>query len=699
MPYIFMRSLICLAVCGISAGGWNLELAAQDNPSPSQQNGPDFEQLEEDAIRAAVERIRPALVRFETIGGNRRVSQTLVEAGPSTGLIVSREGFVISAAFNFAHEPTSIVAKLDGGIRKLATVVGRDLNRNLVLLKLELDEPLNLEIPVPAAPATVQVGQTVIAVGRVFDEREPNVSTGIVSAKNRIWGKALQTDAKVSPANFGGPLLDLSGRWIGLLAPLSPDDDSVLGGTEWYDSGIGFAVHATDILNRLETLKAGVTIRPGLMGLTLKGNDSYADPALIGVCQVGSPADKAGLKPGDLIVEINGLAVQRQAEMKHAIAPLDAGMTAQLVAVRNGARVEVAVELAETIEPFDFAGLGMIVRQGNELGAAAKGSAGDLAVIEVFQDGPAAVADLRPGDVIQAIEQQPVELIEDLRLQIVSLKLDEPVLISVQRAGRVISLTAKPRRLAQCGAALREQVANVGPPADDVNSAVLVEVSVADRPNHCWALVPSSLLASRATTLTVQGSQPVDNGATSPMPVLVWFSVPGPLNREQVNKEWESAVASQQAIVLFPESVDETEWGREDFEFAPAAIEALGKSFSIDRNRIAVGGRGAGAAMAGVAAFGERDLFRGLVLVDSPLSKRVTSMETSPAQPLLVLSVQSSAEIGDPSDTLNQRKIAESLDALEIAKFPVERLGLQPGEDWSAAIGTVLFWVNRVDRL
>jgi len=71
---------------------------------------------------------------------------------------------------------------------------------------------------------------------------------GILSATNRIWGKAVQTDAKISPGNYGGPLIDIRGNVIGILVPLSPQGQGEVAGAEWYDSGIGFAVPLNDML-------------------------------------------------------------------------------------------------------------------------------------------------------------------------------------------------------------------------------------------------------------------------------------------------------------------------------------------------------------------------------------------------------------------------------------------------------------------
>ena len=97
----------------------------------------DLVDLEDQAIRAAVARVAPAVVRLETFGGLERVGRTLVGDGPTTGVIVSPEGWVISSAFNFAKQPTSILVTLPDGQRAPAEIVARDLSRMLVLLKIE----------------------------------------------------------------------------------------------------------------------------------------------------------------------------------------------------------------------------------------------------------------------------------------------------------------------------------------------------------------------------------------------------------------------------------------------------------------------------------------------------------------------------------------------------------------------------------
>ena len=260
---------------------------------------------DEQVMKQAVSLASPSVVRIETIGGLEKVGQVLVGTGPTTGVIVSPDGYVLSSAFNFIQQPSSILVTLDSGKRAAAQIVARDRSRMLVLLKINTSEKLKAAVPVPRDQ--MHVGQWTIALGRTFAIKQCNASVGILSARNRIWGKSIQTDAKISPSNYGGPLVDIRGRTMGILVPLSPQQQGEVAGAEWYDSGIGFAVPLTDILPHLETLKAGKDLYPGLMGISLKGKDIYADPAIVAVCQAKSPAAQAGMQVGDQIVEIDGL--------------------------------------------------------------------------------------------------------------------------------------------------------------------------------------------------------------------------------------------------------------------------------------------------------------------------------------------------------------------------------------------------------
>ena len=111
------------------------------------------------------------------------------------------------------------------------------------------------------------------------------MAVGIFSAKGRVWGKALQTDATVSPNNYGGPLVDIRGRVMGVLVPLSPECGRGGAGVEWYDSGIGFAIPLENIETVLPKLRKGQDLYTGVAGVFMQSTNLYAGDTVIASCR------------------------------------------------------------------------------------------------------------------------------------------------------------------------------------------------------------------------------------------------------------------------------------------------------------------------------------------------------------------------------------------------------------------------------
>src|SRR5438309_2740162 len=228
-----------------------LLLGIVSSASVAQPPSDDTEGLQEKAMKAAAARVYPSVAQIETSG----VSDILGSgagmfrkgAGPTTSLVVAQDGYIISSAFNFANKPSAIFVSLPGHKeRYVAKAIATDTTRMLTLLKIEAK---GLPVPETTPKKEIKVGQWSLALGRAWAALDgpPSISTGIVSAIGRIWGKAIQTDAKVSPLNYGGPLVDLHGRVMGVLVPASPRGQDETAGVEWYDSGIGFAIPLEDI--------------------------------------------------------------------------------------------------------------------------------------------------------------------------------------------------------------------------------------------------------------------------------------------------------------------------------------------------------------------------------------------------------------------------------------------------------------------
>ena len=186
------------------------------------------------------------------------------------------------------------------------------------MLSINPESPL-VPLTLPDSVDT-PIGSTVVAVGRYGLDRSPMVASGILSASGRLEGTMLQCDARVSPSFYGGPMIDLYGNPIGVLVPAvapggAPDD------TSWYDSGIAFAVPTSVLKNKLPRLRDGEDIRKGLIGIVPKSKDPYNEDTELAAVRTRSPAEKAGIKPGDIVESIAGQPVRMFQQVKQALGP------------------------------------------------------------------------------------------------------------------------------------------------------------------------------------------------------------------------------------------------------------------------------------------------------------------------------------------------------------------------------------------
>ena len=397
----------------------------------------DLSLLEQEAFKAAVDRVAPSVVKIETIGGLERVGALLVGTGPTTGLAVSADGYIVSSAFNFVQKPAQTLIQLDDSTRLPAKLVATDHSRMLVLLKVKMPPGKYLTVPVAAPKAEMAVGQWSIAMGRTYDGPKPSLSIGIISALNRIWSKAIQTDAKVSPNNYGGPLVDIRGRVLGVLVPMSPMANDELAGVEWYDSGIGFAVPLEDINKVLPRLEKGEDLHPGLLGISMKRGDMFADPAEIAAVQPNSPAYHAGFKAKDTVVEIDGHPVATQVQLKHLLGPHYGGDKVRVVVLRGKDRIEKTVELIDKLTPYAHPFLGILPMR--PLASKTQPEPG-VVVRYVYPDSPAAKAGLKPDDRITALAGKPVASLDEMLAELASFSAQDKAHITVRRGSETLDL-------------------------------------------------------------------------------------------------------------------------------------------------------------------------------------------------------------------------------------------------------------------
>ncbi|MFO1065801.1 MAG: PDZ domain-containing protein [Pirellulales bacterium] len=559
---------------------------------------------EQAAFRAAAEKASPSVVQIETFGGLERVGQELISDGPTTGTVVADGGWIISTLYSFRQQPASILVTLTDGKRVPAKIVARDHSRELALLKLE--ESTSLPPAVPAPIKSINVGQWTVALGKTFDKSAVSQSVGIISALGRANNKAVQTDAKVSPVNYGGPLIDLEGRVIGILAPISPG--AILEGdsSQLYDSGIGFAVPLEDILARLPAMQEGKDIRSGKLGVVVSDQNELAGPVKVAGAAPGSPAAKAGLKAGDMIVEAAGQPVTLLAHLRHALGPADAGSEFRFSVDRKGKRIELNAVLAAEVPTYRSRYLG--------LECEADGDAG-LKITAVRADSPAETAKLQIGRHIVDCNGTPMRTPKDLREQVAVAELDEPLHLVIKHDGQESKIDITPTIWS-------DEIEPAAAASAQSKSLTIEESELAlgDFPNKVTAWTPIAPAKAEG-----------DSTTDKPMGLLVIVPEPGEPNRKAI-KETFDGILRDGWIVACIQSSDQKRWSSEEIELVGRVIHQIDEKHSIDSARTAVAGIGAGSRLALIAARAAKDDVTGVVMIAAPLEGIRVQKENSPLE-------------------------------------------------------------------
>jgi len=264
------------------------------------------------------------------------------QASLGSGVIVAAQGFILTNN-HVVEGADEIAVMLPGGKVAEARVVGTDPETDLAVLRIDAKglQPITF-----ADPASVQIGDIVLAVGDPFGVGQ-TVTQGIVSAtgRNRLgintFENFIQTDAAINPGNSGGALVDASGHLVGINTAIY----SRSGGSQ----GIGFAIPVSLARQVMEQIIATGRVSRGWLGVSARDvvhetTGAAAGAALVAV-QRGSPADRAGLRPGDTVVSINGKEISDTAALINETAALNPGTQAQFKILRGREAVSLAVEL------------------------------------------------------------------------------------------------------------------------------------------------------------------------------------------------------------------------------------------------------------------------------------------------------------------------------------------------------------------
>ena len=636
-----------------------LGLLVLSNTFVNAQN--DLLEREEKALQAAVMKASPSVIQLELVGGLE--SQ---ELGPVSGLAVTTDGFVLASAAMIPENITSILATTPSGKRAAAKVISHDYSRNLVLLKVNTEETYPLLEAIPKDE--IIVGQWSIALGRTFSREFTNQSVGIISASNRVWGKAIQSDAKISPANYGGPLIDIHGRVFGILTPLTPNPQGGQSdGSEWYDSGIGFAVPIADIMPYLEKLKQGDSLYPGRLGISLTSGNIYDLPAEVVAVQPKSPARDAGIQKGDSIFELAGKPVTRQSELRHILGAHYAGDTINIKVTRDDKIVTAELTLAQDLEPYEHPFLGILPdRNYDQQG---------VLVRHVYPNSAAEQAGLKSGDIISRLNETPLKDHNQLRVELANFEPSEEVQFHYSRGGQVTPINILLAPITSELPVIQAHPLPAAPaPANNLATG-LVEIKLPEEANDCHAIIPANYRAD------------VPHG------LVVWLHAPGDVNDDILKQQWATLAAKYHLIVLAPKAADDNRWQPTEIEFIRKTMDNIINTYNVDRNRIVSFGRQAGGAMSLILGFSQRDLVRGVIPVDAPFPLRAGISPNDPAERLAVHAILVK---GSPVS----RAVGNAIKALEAAKYPVSRTELEsPGEITDELRESLTQWIDSLDRI
>ena len=372
-----------------------------------------------------------------------------------SGFIIDATGFVVTNN-HVIEDADQIKIKLKDEREFDAKIVGRDPNTDLALLKIESGR--NLPTIKMGDSDALKVGQWVVAIGSPFG-LEQTVTAGIVSAKGRVIGSGpyddfIQTDASINPGNSGGPLLNMKGEVVGINTAI------VASG-----SGIGFAIPINLAKEIVIALKNEGEVTRGWLGVAIQDlNTDMAeyygieDKKGVFVADVfeGDPADRAGIKAKDIILEVNGEKIKTSRQLTSKIARIPVGDHAKIKILRDGKEKTVKVKIAKRTED-KLAARSRPKEQAEEFGIRVSDlkpeilqrfnmdETSGVIVTQVESGGKGDEAGVRVGDIIKEINRQSVENTKDYQAILKQISSGDPVNLFIRRknAGFLVAKLTK----------------------------------------------------------------------------------------------------------------------------------------------------------------------------------------------------------------------------------------------------------------
>lgn len=630
---------------------------------------------EQQALQAAAQSVADSVVQITTVGGLDRVGRTLITQGPTTGLVVTADGYIVSSAFNFVQQPTSILIRLPSGKQAPARLVAHDRNRMLVLLKVEVDEPLR--VPEAAPSDEIRVGQWALAVGRTFRADRVGVSVGIVSALNRMYGRVIQTDASVSVANYGGPLVDLQGRVLGVLVPMSPQsaggEGSELAGAEFYDSGIGFAVPLEHVFGVLNRWQEGKDLLSGKLGVGLKAGGAHFEPPEITTVWQGSPAAKAGWQPKDMIVAVDGVSVSTQSQLRFLLVPRYAGDHLRLTIRRGDEEINSEVTLTGELAPFRHAFLGVLpmrdAPEKDEPGVTLRG---------VWPESPAARAGLKRGDRIVKIGETKVTDQDSAQEALDGLSPGSSVQVHIERNKKQRTPSTKLTTLPEAILTRRNLPEAHSDSREETEKDQQAE------------LKPLKLL--EFVQIARYYTPPQDEDHL--LGLLLWLADGDLQEDDAIVGALQAACRRDGLLLVIAHSQDDAGWSAEEAEFLNTLLRTVSGRFDIDPRRAVIFGRGKAGQLAFALAFNRKSELSGAIAIDASLPRTLRLPPTVPNRRLALLTIESKNSSFAPL-------IRKDIEQLREAGYPttwLERPTTEGNQLEPKTLGSITRWIDGLDR-
>ncbi len=457
--------------------------APPPGPAPALAASPLARQLN-DSFAGVFEKVAPAVVVIESTRSSevpvaglpkglefflRRPDGREIDPNIGSGFIIRSDGYILTN-HHVVEDATEITVKLHDGRRFPATVVGNDPRTDLAVLKLEAT---GLPVADLGDSDKVRVGQFAFAIGTPL-ELPYTFTVGVLSAKDRslggVYGELLQTDASINPGNSGGPLCDIDGQVVGV--------NTLISGM---NRGLGFAIPINVAKNVAQQLIAEGRVRRPWLGISIAGVEenvqlrrlfpSVNRGVVVQGIEPNAPAQSSDLRPGDVILRVDGVEVGLAGELQRQILSKQIGQNVELEVWRQGQNVKVGVRTGEqpdfqqaSIRPRRESGTvrppsegsvptpsspGMSFRDATpealqEMGLPSRSASGGVLVTAVEESSAAAGAGLEVGDIITDAGGRPVNSSKELEQELKSPSPGSGLLLLIERKGTRTFAILKP---------------------------------------------------------------------------------------------------------------------------------------------------------------------------------------------------------------------------------------------------------------